>query len=769
LAVRTGEHEGFTRLVVSTPAGTPWELQPTAEGYELGLPPGFGFDLSRAFTPISRARVADLVPAGPGRALARPRLRLPRGDLSRRAEPRHRRAGRAAPTGEMIRPAARPPAGPPAGPAVEPDAAPEAEAPAVAADDAGPDTLVEAMPDAAADAARDAIVEGFMQAAAMGLLDVAAPAPPTASPEPAAIDLAPATEPPEALPVEPAAPEAAGQAALADPTHAPGAHAPDDHAQGEPASDGHAEDDHASDPHDGPSDRAAPSLASPPHSAATGLAAPPADPASADLARLDPAPADAAPADATPADPPAPAAAEVPAALAGRPGVSLRTGLDGALADRPPPLAADGDPCLPPEAFDLAAWAPSGDYGREVPARSAALFTERDLWAEGAVEDLARTLLAFGFGREAAQALRSDGRASAGRDVLLALAALVDGEAAPPGALADQGGCVGPVALWRALARGTIEGTDAAERTSMTVALRALPDALRGHLGVALAGLFLDAGDPVSAEAIMAGARAELTGGGTVAGLAEAAVAEATAGPAAAITDLAALAEADPRMTPAGVLRLIDLSLEEGRAVDDATLLLAQSLRLDNPADAPALVLAQARGLAAGLRFDEALALLAEEGALLPPAEADAATDAVVASLLERLGDAEVLDWALSRRPDRLPSQACAPSRPGSTPWASPPRRRRCGPPAARRPSPRPRRRPGPRAPSRRPWVTSGPSPAGRPAGLRAGGRPRRYDPGRAPRGPRARGRGARPRRGAAGRAARRVRGPGVASPVPGS
>ena len=49
-------------------------------------------------------------------------------------------------------------------------------------------------------------------------------------------------------------------------------------------------------------------------------------------------------------------------------------------------------------------------------------------------------------------------------------------------------------------------------------------------------------------------------------------MAEATAGPGAAITDLAALAEADPRMTPAGVLRLIDLSLEEGRAVDDATL-----------------------------------------------------------------------------------------------------------------------------------------------------------------------------------------------------
>lgn len=584
VAVRSGEHDGFTRLVLSTPAGTPWELVPTAEGYEIALPPSLGYDLSEAFARIGRDRVADLVPAGPGA------LRL---DLGCDCHAVTFLDGPSLVIDVTD--------GPP------PEGADVAEGPEAPARPRGAPVAAEAA-DAAADATRDAVVEGFMRAAALGLLDVAAP-----------------------LPEEgPLAPEA--DAGPAEPGHA------------EPS---HAEPGHSANPELAPSELDVLADAPPEVTPA---------PLPADL----PTDLPAAPAPPEASTPPAPRPEARPtadpfAALAGQPGLSLRTGLDGALADPPRPLAAEGNPCLPPEALDLAAWAPSGNFGAEVPARASALFTERDLWTEGAVEDLARALIAFGFGREAALALRSDGQSSAGRDLLLALAAIVDGDPAP-GALADQGGCLGPVALWRALARGTLEGTDAAERTSMTVALRALPDALRGHLGVALAGLFLDAGDAATAGAIMEGARGEVTGAGTVAGLAGAAVAEATAGPAAAIADLAALAAEDPRMTPAGVLRLIDLSLAEGRIVDDATLLLAQSLRFENEAEGPALLLAQARGLSAQGRFDEAFALLAADGAILPPAEADAAVNAVVADLLGGLGDAGVLEWALGRRPAGLPA-----------------------------------------------------------------------------------------------------------------
>jgi hypothetical protein len=183
----------------------------------------------------------------------------------------------------------------------------------------------------------------------------------------------------------------------------------------------------------------------------------------------------------------------------GRPGVGVRTGLE---QDRGAPLGATGAACLAEEDFDLAGWAGGGDFVIEVPARLAALTDARDRLDPVAAEALARTYLAYGFGREARVALDLDGRSSRGRDVLRTLARLMDGEPVPAGTFADQAGCLGPVALWRALARGTLSGNDERERTAMTLALRALPKGARDAVALRLAGLFLDASDAAGAQAI---------------------------------------------------------------------------------------------------------------------------------------------------------------------------------------------------------------------------------------------------------------------------
>lgn len=66
-AVRTGEHPGFTRLVVEDPSIRSWQLGRSAEGYRLRLTPtARAFALSRAFRAITRKRLASLAMAGNG-------------------------------------------------------------------------------------------------------------------------------------------------------------------------------------------------------------------------------------------------------------------------------------------------------------------------------------------------------------------------------------------------------------------------------------------------------------------------------------------------------------------------------------------------------------------------------------------------------------------------------------------------------------------------------------------------------------------------------
>jgi hypothetical protein len=59
--VTSGEHQGFTRLVVNLPAAGDWQFGRAADGYELRLPAtGTRFDLSDVFRPIGRQRLAAI-------------------------------------------------------------------------------------------------------------------------------------------------------------------------------------------------------------------------------------------------------------------------------------------------------------------------------------------------------------------------------------------------------------------------------------------------------------------------------------------------------------------------------------------------------------------------------------------------------------------------------------------------------------------------------------------------------------------------------------
>ncbi|MFN3971547.1 MAG: hypothetical protein ACK4L4_09255 [Gemmobacter sp.] len=61
VSVKSGEHEGFTRLVLSLPQPAPWRLWRTEDGYALGLEGAMPrFDLTEVFRLIPRTRLAAI-------------------------------------------------------------------------------------------------------------------------------------------------------------------------------------------------------------------------------------------------------------------------------------------------------------------------------------------------------------------------------------------------------------------------------------------------------------------------------------------------------------------------------------------------------------------------------------------------------------------------------------------------------------------------------------------------------------------------------------
>lgn len=66
LRVRSGEHNGFTRLVIDGATRHGWTIGRLSDGYELRLgQKGTTYDTSHVFAMITRKRIADLVPAEP--------------------------------------------------------------------------------------------------------------------------------------------------------------------------------------------------------------------------------------------------------------------------------------------------------------------------------------------------------------------------------------------------------------------------------------------------------------------------------------------------------------------------------------------------------------------------------------------------------------------------------------------------------------------------------------------------------------------------------
>lgn len=347
-----------------------------------------------------------------------------------------------------------------------------------------------------------------------------------------------------------------------------------------------------------------------------------------------------------------------PALAAARPGLAAQTGFDAGLAIATAVPEEDAT-CPAPGWFDIAGWVdPGAGFAAGLVARRDAMAGEFGRVPAGAPEALARFYIHHGFGQEARRVLAAQPETTRERVWLDLLAGLVDGPVAAPGPLADTQDCLGPAALWGALARGTLTGMSERARTAATAAFRSLPDPLRGHLGERLARLFAEAGDPRGADEILGRAEAAPTGGTYEARRADAEIAARLEGPEAEIETLQETAERDTRLTPEGLSRLIGLMLEEGREVPGGLLELARALRFEHRGQpgAAALLRVEARALIATGLHDAALELVAASD--LPEQEALALRGAAVTAMARDLDEAAFVERAFAPLPSLLPPEA---------------------------------------------------------------------------------------------------------------
>ena len=589
VTVRSGEHDGFSRLVLPLEKPAPWQFGRTLDGYELRLGrPGVTFDLSGVFDRIPRLRLADLGTSAEGTRLTlqlscachaevfefRPNILVI--DIRPGPPPANSPFERPLDSADRPQAAADTPPPPPPRPRARPSQdmpvydwranapalAPRIEAAVVAAPEAGPSSApvplpsatvtqpadngsglapVEA-PDPRLTAARTELVEQLGRAASQGLL--------SADPQAFAPD----------LPAEPASPP---------PPAAP-----------------------------------PPQANSPP-----GVEAPP--------ARL-----------------------------------RAQTALDReVLIGRAAPVTPSGGGCLPDSLFDLRQWGDDRPIPLQIEAGRAALVGEFDRPSVAGVGALMRLYLYLGFGAEA-RALPGGMRVEVpDGDVLATLGDIMDeGQARHPGRLAGQTGCSGAVALWSVLADPVIAPGELVDVGAVVRSFSALPLSLRRLLGPGLSGRFLDHGDLSTARAIRDAITRAPGVAGQAVDLLGARIDLADGKTAPAVATIRRVAATDGPMSPDALVMLVEAQIANGGSVDSATIDSIAALAHQFRGTVTGRSLARAHLLALGLSgdFDGAFRDLATLRAT-PDAGATGA-DTLWALLAERGSDEAVLRQGLTLR-----------------------------------------------------------------------------------------------------------------------
>lgn len=270
---------------------------------------------------------------------------------------------------------------------------------------------------------------------------------------------------------------------------------------------------------------------------------------------------------------------ETPAAGAPDPMLQIRIGDEsihgtyvGAHIGPIGPMTATGGACLPDSAVNIAEWAGEGPFWDQISALRTAAIGEFDEPRPEGVEAMIRLYLHFGFGAEAASALREFGVTPENAAIYAEMARIFD--EAPPGAVSPFDGmevCDGQVALWAVLARDALPPGAKPQAAAVYQTFSGFPLHLRERLGPSLASRFLAAGDTTTARRLqvaMARAPGPQAEGVRLAG---ARLNRAEGAEAAAEAGLRQVAAEDGPLAPEALQELTRVRLDRGEAIDPDT------------------------------------------------------------------------------------------------------------------------------------------------------------------------------------------------------
>lgn len=242
------------------------------------------------------------------------------------------------------------------------------------------------------------------------------------------------------------------------------------------------------------------------------------------------------------------------------------------------------DHCLPDRSISVHTWGNDSPFADQLGPLRSDLVREFDDINPASVRALAKLYLYFGFGAEARAMLemvpadRSDPKQ---RETLIAMAALLDGEELEINhPFSGQQGCEGDAALWSALADGSIRKTANTDAIQQTFAR--LPVHLRVNFGPQLSALFAEAGDLHIAEAVLRSV--SRTGMEYIPeiNLAEAAIAELEGDTEVVAEKLTEEVAERTESAPTALIDLIELSYRERKALSPDVPELTASYELES-------------------------------------------------------------------------------------------------------------------------------------------------------------------------------------------
>lgn len=234
------------------------------------------------------------------------------------------------------------------------------------------------------------------------------------------------------------------------------------------------------------------------------------------------------------------------------------------------------------------------------------------------------------------------------REVMIAMGRILDGEELQVNnVFAGQQSCKGDVAFWATMATNTVKKS--ADTDAIQQAFAKLPPHLRRHLGPRMSKIFAEAGDPHVAKVALRSVDRISTGEVPDMNLAEAAIAELEGKPEEVTEHLTDEVAERTHNAPAALIELIDLSVAERKALSPDVPELTASYELESRETELGRDLRRAEVAALALtgRFDEAFqsfeALEARDG----PAARKAASGAFFQLLTENADDVTFLRYGL--------------------------------------------------------------------------------------------------------------------------